>query len=184
MHFLKGKYRIELKDESGRLIQVSGDSNFYKRHYANEGEGMFRPQIGISIYENDELLNSVLLRSSGGAITIHETSQLIGFDHLVVCCAKNIFSLSMPALDLNWMREGDKVRCCQIYSFEEDYIIHGELSISRISKDGMLIWEYRGDDLFVTLDSENEFSLKGNVISVRDFNGKIHKLDMNGTLLI
>ena len=183
MHFQKGKYKIELKDESGKVIRHSDDSNAYKKNYADDDGGFFRPQIGIKIYENDKLLNSALLKSSGGITAIHETSQLIRYDHIVVCCARNLFNLTIPELDLNWIKEGDKASCFQIYAFEEDFIIHGELSISRISKDGTKAWEYSGDNIFVTLDTENEFSLRRNIIRVKDFQGKIHKLDMNGNLL-
>ena len=62
-------------------------------------------------------------------------------------------------MNLKWNTQADEVTCFQIYVLQEDYIIHGELEISRIDKNGNIKWQYSGADIFVTSDGEEASSI-------------------------
>jgi hypothetical protein len=49
-------------------------------------------------------------------------------------------------------------------------VSHGELEISRVSDDGVLLWSSSGADIFT-----EGFSLKPECIEVADFNGRKYR---------
>ena len=40
-----------------------------------------------------------------------------------------------------WRTQADQATCFEIYKYEDSYIIHGEFEISRLDKDGKIIWQ-------------------------------------------
>ena len=60
---------------------------------------------------------------------------------IIICCGNALFSLSLPELKLNWKKEIDSSTAFEIFKMNEDYIIHGELEISRIDKYGNILWQ-------------------------------------------
>ena len=40
--------------------------------------------------------------------------------------------------------------CFGIHFLDEDYVIHGELEITRLDKDGKIVWQYIGRDIWTT----------------------------------
>lgn len=183
MKIQEGKYRIELIDESN-YSEGSADNLFvYEQQYVNEDGFQFTTHIGIKLYHNDKLHKSVIVRSTGGASGIHETSQIIKNNSLAICCAESVFNLSIPDLKLNWLTKADWATCFQIFEHEEDYIIHGELSITRISENGEVLWQNSGADIFTSLDGKDAFKLDKNSIEVKDWNNKIYKFDLDGNTI-
>jgi len=61
-----------------------------------------------------------------------------------------------------------------------DFIIHGELEITRINKNGNIIWQNSGSDIFVTLDGDNDLKIIENNIYVESWDGRKYKFDYNG----
>ena len=115
MKIQEGKYRIELIDESN-FSEGSADNLFdYEQQYVNEEGYQFTSQVGIRLYQNDKLYKSAIVKSTGGASGIHETSQIVKDNNLTICCAKSVFNLSIPDLKLNWLTKADWATCFQIF---------------------------------------------------------------------
>ena len=89
---------------------------------------------GIVVKNNDIIIYSAILLGNGGPTGIHEKAFLIDNNSIIICCGNALFSLTLPELKLNWKKEIDDASAFGIYKMNSDYIIHGELEISRIDK--------------------------------------------------
>jgi hypothetical protein len=176
------RYRIELIDESNYSSNSTDNIFQYKQQHVNEQEYKPRTQIGIKLYEGESLISSAILRSTGGASGIHQTSQIITNDILTIFCAESVFNLSIPKLTLQWLVKADDATCFQIFKFKEDFIIHRELNITRISSEGDILWQNSGADIFTTEKGINDFKIGNQAIEVRDWNNKLYKFDLDGKI--
>lgn len=174
-------FTIEIFDHSENR---EDQSNYHKIYFVNdENNYQSSSKYGIRVYDSEQKISTCILIGSEGTTTIHPTSSLLDNDRLIICCSNTIFSLVLPELELNWKIEADPITCFQIIQYEEDYIVHGELQISKITPDGTIKWTFGGSDIFVCIDGESSFELMGDHILLRDFEKNIYKLDFNGQLM-
>jgi hypothetical protein len=171
-----------IKFDSKPIYEEGSADNLhhYNAVYLNapEREGT---KYDIAVFFADDLEKRVLIQSSGGSTTIHKTSFVAEPDRLVICCSNTVFCLSIPDLLLLWKTEADDVTCFQIFKHQSDYIIHGELAISRINHNGEVLWQRSGGDIFVKMHSlEEDFVITDNHILVTDWENRRYKFDFNG----
>jgi hypothetical protein len=88
--------------------------------------------------------------------------------------------LSIPELDLLWQTQADQITCFGLYAYNDTYIVHGELGISRLDKDGKILWQKTGADIFTTLEGENIFEIADSYILVKDWEHRLYKFDFDG----
>ena len=81
---------------------------------------------------------------------------------------------------ITWRTKADTATCFEIYKYQESYIIHGELEISRLDNDGKILWQKIGADVFTTLDGEDNFVLTDNNILATDWENNKYKFDYHG----
>jgi hypothetical protein len=74
----------------------------------------------------------------------------------------------------------DFATCFSIYKYEKDFIVHGEIDISRITINGDIKWQYSGADIFVNLNGELSFDIVGEEIRLIDFQGNRYTLNGDG----
>lgn len=175
------KYLIQLSEQSN-YAKGSTDNNFiFRHHYFNDREYQYNAQIGIKIYENEHLLTSAIICSFGGGTGVHKTSQVVDNEKIVICCADHIFNLSIPDLKLNWKVQADNATCFEIFKLDQDFIIHGELSISRVSSQGKIVWQKSGADIFTRIDArEDDFKVTENYIFATDWENRKYQFDFDG----
>ncbi|MBI3512164.1 MAG: hypothetical protein HY064_16010 [Bacteroidetes bacterium] len=171
---------IEIFNDPTYTLGSADNNIIYSKIYSTD-IGKFRPtsKHGIKIFKAEQEINNCLLLAVGGATNIHPTASLVDNDQLVVCCCDTIFSLTLPDLQLKWKTKVDSVTCFQILKLQADYIVHGEMEITRLDRDGKIKWKYGGHDIFVELDSD-AFSLHADHIEVTDFYKTKYKIDFNG----
>lgn len=175
---------IEVLDEP--IFKVgSADNNFNytKSYFGNGAEEYPTSNHGVKIFQDDVQTNNCILIASGGATGIHQNSSLVDNDHLLICCCDTIFCLTLPGLKLKWKTQCDPATCLQIYKQQDDYIIHGELQITKLNKDGQIKWEFGGADIFVSIENEGAFTLEDDGILLTDFAKVRYKIDFNGKLI-
>lgn len=167
------------------FFQTAGDRVKYDKIYRSSNAGVYVPtsQHGIIVSHNGQKLVSAILLATGGATSVSDDSVIIDNDRLVARCCNTIFCLSLPELDLQWMTEADWATCFSIHQYQDTYITHGELSISRIDRKGEILWSYRGSDIFVCLYEGTPFEMHPNHITLTDFNGSKYKIDYDGNSL-
>ncbi|MHC2144067.1 hypothetical protein [Pseudomonas alkylphenolica] len=126
---------------------------------------------------------SILVIGAGGGCTaIHKHSVLVLDDKLYLAVGDHIACLSLELpYQLLWSVQVDSATCFGIhYENQQGALLsHGELEITRLSMDGVIIWQVSGADIF----SEN-FCLTADYIEAVDFNMSIYRFDyVTGELL-
>jgi len=175
---------IEVLDEPTYKFG-SADNNFVysKAYFGDNAEQYPTSKHGIKIYSDDKIIDSCIIIGSGGATGIHQNSSLLDSDQLLLCCCDTVFSLTIPDLELKWKTQADQATCFQIFKHKDDYIIHGELQVTKLDKDGNKKWEFGGADIFVSIDNEEEFKIESDGILLTDFAKTKYKIDFDGKLL-
>lgn len=182
MRVIKFKeYLIEILNEPTYKYN-SSDNNFnYTNIYLGEDANNYpTSNHGIKIYQNDSLISNCIILGFGGATTIHDNSFVIDGDNLIICCSNAVFSIQLVDLKLNWFNTFDIATCFQIFKIHEDYVIHGELEITMIDKNGNIKWTFGGEDIFVSIDNVEEFKIIENTIILTDFSKTQYILDFKG----
>lgn len=182
-HQYKG-LTIELLDEPTYKFG-SADNNFnYSKHYFGDVATEYpTSKHGIKIYQDNQIIDSCIIIGSGGATGVHPNSSLLDNDQLLLCCCNTVFCLTVPGLELKWKTQADQVTCFQIFKQQDDYIIHGELQVAKLGKDGNKIWEFGGADIFVSIDNEEAFKIENDGILLSDFAKSKYKIDFDGNLI-
>lgn len=175
---------IEVLDEPTYKFG-SADNNFnYSKHYFGDGATEYpTSKHGIKIYQDDQIIDTCAIIGSGGATSIHQSSSLLDKDQLIICCCDTVFCLTLPNLELKWKTQADQATCFQIFKQQDDYIVHGELHVAKLNKNGIIKWEFGGADIFVSIDNEEEFKIENDGILLTDFAKTKYKIDFDGKLI-
>jgi len=175
-----GQYQIDIyRDET--FAKGSADNlHKYDIEHFDESDFIFPAMFGIKVFKDTELLKSSIIGSIGGGTGIHKTSIIYEDSRILICCSDSIFCLSVPDLQLIWRTEADQASCFEIYKYQDSYIVHGELEISRLDKDGKILWQQSGADIFTTISGRQDFELTEDFIMAKDFENRIYKFDYNG----
>lgn len=180
MKFEIGKYQVEIITESDYNPDSKDNMANYEKEYLTDSDYNLPTKFGIKLLESGIQLNTAIIGAEGGASGLHETSQIIENNRVLICCSDTVFCLDIPTLNLNWKTKTDEFTSFEIYKIDNGYIIHGELEITRIDNNGKIIWKNGGTDIFVTQDGTDDFRIKDNYIRVTDWENRIYKWDYNG----
>ena len=173
---------LELFDEASYTSGSDNKSAYELYHFTDGYQNPYGTPHGIRLFKADLEINSCLLIGSGGT-TVHPTSAILDGDSLLVCCGDTVFSLELPSLRLRWKTQVDLAACFQIYSIEDEYIIHGEVNVSRLNRQGDIVWSFSGCDIFVSLDNEPTFAIYDDHIALVDWEKNKYELDFNGKVI-
>jgi hypothetical protein len=173
-------FRIELFDHAS-----SEDTAVFNKIYQPEKDQEYQPvsQTGIIVYKGNTVITSALLSAVAGATSVTTDSVIIEGDNLITRCCNSVFSITIPDLKLNWMTEADWATCFSLHPYNDSFITHGEVCISRIDYFGKILWQFSGADIFVNLESDITFEMHDNHIALTDFIGGRYKIDFEGKLI-
>ncbi|MBN8683957.1 MAG: hypothetical protein J0L99_15040 [Chitinophagales bacterium] len=138
---------------------------------------------GVKIYQNGQIVNNCMVMGSGGATGVHPNSMLLDEDQLLLCCGNTIFCFTLPDLQLKWKTQADQATCFSIFKLHNDFIVHGEMQVSALDKEGCIKWSFQGQDIFVTMDKQDPFKIEEDGILLTDFTGATYKIDFAGNLI-
>jgi len=170
-------YKIELKD-----IDQS-DLEKCDTIYASNSYYEFSSFVQIAICSNT-ILKIICIAGNGGATSLHQNSFILEDDRLMVCCTDTVFCLEIPSLNFIWSVEADPFTCFGLYKQNGMYVVHGELTISRIDENGILLWQNGGCDIFTTPEgNSDDFYVTDSYIFATDWDHNIYKFDFDGNIL-
>jgi hypothetical protein len=172
--FKVGDYNIEIVDNRDDI------AGLYDLFYSDGSEYSNASSYIIKIYTANSLYKSACIKATAGTTGLYEHSFIVEKSRIVICCANVIFCLAIPDLSLVWQTEADTATCFQIFPYQQDYIIHGELEITRLNYSGYIVWQQSGADVFVTPNSTESFLITEKYIEVKDWNLKIYRFDFDG----
>jgi hypothetical protein len=179
-----GHYSIKLIAEPAYNKETSDNLNYYDAVYGEASRYRSDSIHGITVVSNGDILKKILIQASGGSTTIHKTSFVIDPDRIAICCADKIFCLSIPDLLLLWETKADTATCFEVFKYKSDYIIHGELEITRLNKYGDIVWQQSGAEIFTTISGgEDDFIITDNYILATDWENRKYKFDFDGNII-
>ncbi len=173
---------IKLYNESDYRLDSSDNLRSYAEAYLSD-DGVCSSLIGVEVMQEDVITASCLIGATGGGTGVHPDAALISYGGLVVCCAATVFKLSLPNLDLAWRTAADSATCFGIYYLDDDYIVHGEFSITRLDRDGKIVWQREGRDIWTTYDGRHAFEVHHEYILATDWGYHTYKYSFDGELL-
>jgi len=173
---------IELFDDSSYVVNSIDSPTQYDIIYNgdNYDDLDFPTRHAIKVFESQQLIKSAILLGAGGATGISSDAAFVDNENLIIRCSNQVFNLTLPELSKNWRVKPDSATCFSIHKYQDTYIVHGEMSISRIDRMGKILWNYGGADIFVCLYEGTPFEMHKDFISMTDFNGSKYKIDYEG----
>ncbi len=177
------KQVIKFFDESDYRFDSMDNIKTYDKTFVSGDKSALTSQIGIEIFEDDKLKSSCIIGSEGGATGITGNTTLISNGGLVVCCSNTVFKLTIPDLDLEWKTISDSATCFGIHYLDKDYVVNREIEITRLDKDGKIVWKQSGRDIWTTAEAFDDFAVYDDYILATDWTYNRYKFDFDGQLL-
>ena len=113
--------------------------------------------------------------------SLWEKSVLLDGNRLLIACGNEVFCILLPTLELIWHTQVDMATCFEIAPYQDDYITHGEVEISRLNKQGKILWQFSGKDIFVSpIERIPAFKMTPQGIDLVDFNYEEYHIDYEG----
>ena len=176
-------FSIRIYDENDYKINSADNIYDYSKFFLNGDKEGLSSMVGIKVFEGDKLISDCLIGAEGGGTGVHMNSSLISHGGVVICCADSVFKLSIPELHPEWATKADMATCFEIFYLGEDYIVHGEIDITRLDKDGKIVWQKSGEDIFTTVDGNDTFEITDEFIIATDWKYNRYKFDYDGNLV-
>ena len=116
-----------------------------------------------------------IVLSGGGATTPHEHSIAVAGDLVLLAIGDSVVALRAPSREVEWHRKADLATCFGVYYVPEFQclVVHGEVTISRLSLSGEVAWEASGRDIFT-----GSFSIGTATVRAEDFDGHRYEIDL------
>ncbi len=177
-------FKIELFNDSTFTPNSTDNLNSYDHEYPERSDLSSRnissTKTAIKVYDKLILLKSAIICEPGGITIESETSYVIK-DFVIYLIARDlVYSLNIPDLSLNWAKECDSLSCHAIYKLENDFLVHGELDILRIDKEGEIKWRFGGRQNWINPSGKPEVTIEGNQIRLIDFDSTEYIIDFDG----
>ena len=176
-------FEIEVIDDKNYILNSSNNLRQYQKVYYEESEFHCSSKHAVIIKEHGIEISNAIICETEGATGIYENSYIIENDKIWIRVSNKIYCLKIPSLEIIWQKEFDQFTNFCFYKLEEDFLIHGELEIFRITKNGEIIWRFGGRDIWVNPEGSEELIIKDNVILLVDFESNRYILDFDGNLL-
>ncbi|MFB6456790.1 hypothetical protein ACE38W_16075 [Chitinophaga sp. Hz27] len=180
MKITAGRYTVVLTNDDAFIPGSADNIVQYSKVYLPNPPDYQCAQLGIFVMEADNMISSALVAAEGVSISASTVPAIVEEARLILCLADTLFCLAIPGLDLVWRVKADTALCFQVFRYREDYIVHGELEISRIDHHGNIVWQRSGADIFTTVDGKEAFWLAHNYIFATDFQNNQYKFDYDG----
>lgn len=176
------KHTIKFYDES-RYFTDRSESKTYDKTFISGDKNYSAALIGIEITDAEGNTTSCLIGAEGGLTGINGSTTLISYGGIVICCSDTVFKLTIPDLNLEWKTVADPMTCFEIDYLDKDYIVHGELLITRLDKDGKIIWQNGGRDIWTTPEGIDVFTVYDDYILATDWYYNKYKFDFDGNTI-
>ncbi|MFY0673892.1 MAG: hypothetical protein JXQ87_10825 [Bacteroidia bacterium] len=176
-------FQIKLFDENDYKLDSEDNWISYDKTFLNEDDYSPTSLIGIQLARDTVILKSFLIGASGGGTGLHKHSFTVNGSLLSICCSNSVFCFDLPKLNLNWVTKADGATCFGIYSYKDNFIVHGELQVTRLSNQGKILWQQSGKDIFTTVEGDTVFTINEEHILVKDWENNVYKIGFDGKFI-
>ncbi|MBW8864150.1 MAG: hypothetical protein JF609_04355 [Verrucomicrobia bacterium] len=170
------QYTIVLEDDHNYSVNSADNTRSYSQHHQlTDGGYQFSSKHSVSLFRDNEPVNSCIVLAEGGASGIHPHSAAIHRECCFIAVGPMIGCLKLPTLDLVWKTKVDLATCFGIHhSVKHSCLIsHGECDIARLDYDGKIVWSHGGKDIFT-----EGFSISEDFVTATDFNWERYRFDI------
>ena len=176
-------FEIELFTDKNCTLNSADEFSQYQKvyHIDNQIKDKKQPtnKHTVIIKESGTVISNAIIYESGVS-GIYNDSFILEDDKVWVLIYNKIYCLEIPSLELSWQKELDFHPNISIHKLKNDFIIHGESLIFRISKEGDIIWSFGGRDIWFNIEGEPEVTIENNTIRLFDFESNEYVLDFDG----
>ena len=169
MKIVSGSLEINIVDERGSSFDAPTQVGAYA--FVKNLDDPSPPCSVCGIHVNTAPV-ALLGTRAGGPTRVHAHSALFLEGLLYVAIGHRIVCMRLRPFAYRWALCADEGSCCGVY-FENTrraLICCGELSISRFTEAGSLLWQSPGEDIFT-----GRLSLESAFVKVFDFNGREYR---------
>ena len=162
--------KVELVDEPMYTFGSMDNARTYQFSKNLAAEGLPTSIHGVLL--NNEPI--AVFGESGGCSAIHSHSAIFVNGHIFLAVGNSVACMRLSPFEFKWAKQVDSATCFGIYyqPQHQALISHGELEITRLSRDGDIQWSASGADIF----SEG-VSLLADFLEATDFNGNVYHFD-------
>ncbi|NIG55741.1 hypothetical protein [Chitinophaga sp. Cy-1792] len=176
-----GKYTVKIVQDHDYTPGSADNVREYNRHYFPDPD-YTSSLLGIDVYEDDNLLDSALIGTNGQRV--YEGAVIVEEERIIFSSADRLYCLSVPQLEPLWTTKADTTYCFEVFRYGADYIVHGELEITRIDHNGNICWQRSGADIFSTPEGINDFVMTDEYILAHDWQHNSYKFDYDGNAIV
>lgn len=171
---------IEFWEDNTYSRNSTDDLDKYEYVYCNNIDNECTHNIAIKIKDNEHLIGKAIVCVPGPFAGIHNDSIYIEHSMLWILAGKWMYCLQVPTFRLIWFKELDCVANFSLYRLEDDFLVHGELEVIRITTKGFIKWRFGGRDIWVNLLGRKEVTIGQNMIHLVDFENNEYTIDFEG----
>ena len=177
-------YKIEIIEDSIYTAHSTDNKYSYDYEYPLSTESFARSisctKTVIKIYKESKLLKSAIICEPYGKTIESESTFVTDNDKIYICAKDMIYSLNILDLSLNWRKRVDYSDCIAIYKLENDFLVHGELDIVRIDREGNIMWRFGSRESWINTSGKLEVTIEENQIRLFDFDSTEYLIDFEG----
>lgn len=175
------KFEIELRDDlNSNLNSIINSKNNPIYLGSKKKDTEYKSRHYIVVKELGIEISNVTIYETNSASGIYEDTFIAEDDKVWVISGNEIYCLKIPSLELIWHKEFDYHVNFSIHKLNQDFIIHGESQIFRITKEGEIVWSFRGRDIWFNPEGNPELTIENNNIRLFDFESNEYVLDLDG----
>ena len=182
-NFCINNYKIEVINDSCYTSNSKDNTCTYQFEHGDKDDKQRSNGshlYGLRLYIVESEYSSAILFGSGWAGSFSDRLICIRNSEVVILAGNSVFCLELPNLNLKWKTDGQWITGFQIYKIHNGYVVHGELSIGKVSYEGNLEWEFYGRDIFILPSGEDNFIVRHHWIEVADWEGYKYKITFSG----
>ena len=171
MIFEEGNISLNIIQEPAYTLGSTDNLRSYSIEYNLEPEYQASTIYGLDCGSQC----TCVLLAGGGASALTSRSAIIQDSKVWIGIGDQLVCLSLPNFKMLWHVKIDEATCFGIYLSPdgEGLLVHGELSISKCTFSGGILWSTSGKDIF----SEG-FSIYQEHIETIDFNNEIYRIEI------
>ena len=132
--------------------------------------------VGVQVREGERALASMVVLWMPGCGAPHRRSVLARDGVLLLPAINEVVAYDLPSLRERWRAwtDGGCVSALHEVPGDDALIVHGELTIARLSADGRIEWERGGLDIF-----SGALRMDGDAVEVTDWNQALHRFRLS-----
>ena len=182
---LNENYRIDVFDDPGYSIYSDHNQQAYDQIYLDHPKSYYDDACkhGVKVFQDDKPIRSALLIAFDGEKGISINTAIFDNDKVLICCANQVFCLTVPDLQLVWHTKADEITCFQIFKLDDGYLVQGKVEITKLDKEGNIQWSQPMGEITMSPYRRVVFHILNDHIQVNSHENKEQlKIDYSGNL--